>query len=239
MSGSSAAAQRARVDEIMRRLDAHYGNEVLVYLEHENAWQLLFAVILSAQCTDERVNQVTRQLFQKYRSVQDFAEADIRELETDIHSTGFYHNKAKNLKLCASQLLERHGGEVPDSLEALTALAGVGRKTANVILGNIYHQPSIVVDTHVKRISVKLGLASGKDPWQVERCLMEALPREYWIRWNTHIIALGRSICTARKPGCEGCYLLELCPWGEAALGKSKTEKKVMEKKAAIEKKKE
>lgn len=206
------AERNARVHEIMKRLDAHYGDQPLVYLHHENTWQLLFAVILSAQCTDERVNLVTRELYQKYRTLEDFAEADLNELEQDVHSTGFYRNKAKNIKACARMLLEQYGGEVPSSLEELTALPGVGRKTANVIRGNIYQDPSIVVDTHVLRISNKLGLASSDDPVKTEFQLMEVLPKEYWIRWNTHIIALGRSICIARRPKCAECYLRDLCP---------------------------
>ena len=150
---------KKRTLQILEALDAQYGREYVCYLNHENAWQLLIATMLSAQCTDARVNIVTKDLFQKYRSVEDFAKADLKELEKDIHSTGFYHNKAKNIIACCKQLLERHGGEVPSSIEELTELAGVGRKTANVIRGNIFHEPSIVVDTHVKRISKRLGLS--------------------------------------------------------------------------------
>ena len=142
-----------RTAEILKRLDEAYGTEYVCYLNHETPWQLLIAVILSAQCTDARVNIVTKDLFQKYPSLEAFANADLKELEQDIHSTGFYHNKAKNIISCARTLVEKYDGEEPRELEELTALAGVGRKTANVIRGNIYHEPSVVVDTHVKRIS--------------------------------------------------------------------------------------
>ena len=203
---------KKRTLQILEALDAAYGREYVCYLNHENAWQLLIATMLSAQCTDARVNIVTKDLFKKYRSVGDFARADLKELEKDIHSTGFYHNKAKNIIACCQQLLERHGGEVPNSIEELTALAGVGRKTANVIRGNIFHEPSIVVDTHVKRISKKLGLTKEDDPVKVEMDLMKELPKDHWILWNIQIITLGRTICKAPTPRCEECFLQELCP---------------------------
>ena len=182
---------------ILDLLDERYGTDYRCYLNHENAWQLLIATILSAQCTDARVNLVTADLFRKYTDVAAFAAADLKELEKDIHSTGFYHNKAKNIIACCKDLIEKFGGEVPESLEDLTSLAGVGRKTANVIRGNIYHEPSIVVDTHVKRISKKLGLTEEEDPYKVELDLMKALPKEHWILWNIHLITLGREICKA------------------------------------------
>ena len=208
----SKKKREMRVREIMARLDAHYGDRPMIFLEAKNAWQLLFATILSAQCTDARVNMVTEKLFVKYKDLQAFADCDLKELEEDIHSTGFYHNKAKNMKACAKVLVEEYGGEVPQNIEALTALPGVGRKTGNLILGNIYHIPSIVVDTHVKRISNRLGLADSPDPTKVEFQLMEHLPEEFWIRWNTHIIALGRTLCTSQSPKCGECYLQDLCP---------------------------
>ena len=145
-------------------------------------------------------------------SLEAFAAADVKEMEQDIHSIGFYHNKAKNIVLCARDLLERFSGEVPESLEDLTSLAGVGRKTANVIRGNVYHVPSIVVDTHVKRISRKLGLTLEEEPEKVEYDLMKVLPKDHWILWNIHIITLGRTVCTARKPKCGECFLKEYCP---------------------------
>ncbi len=200
-----------QVQEILDLLDQHYGTNHRIYLEHENAWQLLIATMLSAQCTDARVNQVTRDLFRKYTSVEAIAKADLKELEQDIHSTGFYHNKAKNMIACCKQLLEEHHGEVPSDIESLTALAGVGRKTANVIRGNIFHEPSIVVDTHVKRISKKLGLTKEEDPVKVEFDLMKKLPKDHWILYNIQVIAHGRSICKAPTPKCEICFLQQQC----------------------------
>ncbi len=173
---------------------------------------MLIAVILSAQCTDARVNIVTADLFRKYDTLEKFANAELSELEKDIHSTGFYHMKAKNIISCCKDLIEKHGGEVPRELDKLTALAGVGRKTANVIRGNIYDEPSIVVDTHVKRISKKLGLTENDDPEKVEYDLMKVLPKEHWILWNIQIITLGRTLCVARSPKCGECFLRELCP---------------------------
>ena len=198
--------------KILEALDARYGTDDRCSLDHENAWQLLIATMLSAQCTDARVNQVTPELFRKYPNVQAFAEADLKELEQDIHSTGFYHNKAKNIIACCQALMERFGGEVPSSLEELTSLAGVGRKTANVIRGNVFHEPSIVVDTHVKRISKKLGLTKNDDPVKVEFDLMKEVPKDHWILINMHLITFGREICKAPTPKCEECFLQELCP---------------------------
>lgn len=200
---------------ITERLDEYYTTKLTCYLNHDNAWQLLIATILSAQCTDARVNIVTEELFKKYKSLQDFADADIKELEQDIKSTGFYHNKARNIKACAGELIERHGGEVPSDIESLTSLSGVGRKTANVIRGNIYHEPSIVVDTHVKRISAKLGLTSNDDPVKIEMDLMKVLPKDHWILYNIQIIRLGRSICFARSPKCSECFMRDLCKAGK------------------------
>jgi endonuclease-3 len=206
------AKLEARVTEVLKRLDAEYGADTKCYLMHENAWQLLIATILSAQCTDARVNMVTPGLFRKYPSVQAFADADIRELEQDIHSIGFYHSKAKNIIACCKMLAEVYHGEVPRTIEELTLLPGVGRKTANVIRGNIFEDPSIVVDTHVKRISKRLGFTDADDPAKVEQDLMKILPRENWIRYNIQIIYLGRTICKAPTPRCEECYLKDICP---------------------------
>ncbi len=203
---------RAHAIAVSELLKNAYTTEYRCYLNHENAWQLLFATMLSAQCTDARVNIVTKDLYRKYTSIEAFASADLKELEEDIRSTGFYHNKAKNIIGCARMLLEKHGGEVPDSIEELVQLPGVGRKTANVIRGNIFHQPSIVVDTHVKRISKKLGLTEQEDPEKIEFELMEVLPEDYWILYNIHIIQLGRTVCTARSPKCGECFLREICP---------------------------
>ena len=200
-----------RTLEILKRLDDAYGTDMICYLNHETPWQLLIAVILSAQCTDARVNIVTESLFVKYPTLEAFANASLREMEEDIRSTGFYHNKAKNIIACANELLNKYEGRVPDTLEELTALPGVGRKTANVILGNIYHIPSIVVDTHVKRISKRLGLTKEDDPVKVEYDLMKKLPKDHWILYNIQIITFGRQICFARSPKCEICPLQDLC----------------------------
>ncbi len=200
-----------KTEAILHLLDERYGTDYRCSLDHENAWQLLIATILSAQCTDARVNIVTEQLFRKYPGVEAFAAADLKELEQDIHSTGFYHNKAKNIIACCRDLTEKFHGEVPRTLEELTSLAGVGRKTANVIRGNIYNDPSIVVDTHVKRISKKLGLTKEDDPEKVEKDLMKKLPREHWILWNIQLITFGREICKAPTPKCGECFLTEYC----------------------------
>lgn len=202
---------KKRTREILSILDEQYGREYVCYLNHETPWQLLIATILSAQCTDARVNIVTKDLFQKYDTVEKFANADLKELEKDIKPTGFYHTKAKNIIACTKALVERFGGEVPRSLEDLTSLAGVGRKTANVIRGNIYHEPSVVVDTHVKRISRRLGLTENEDPEKIEQDLMKALPKGHWILYNIQIITFGRSICTARSPKCGECFLQKYC----------------------------
>ena len=201
-----------RVERILEVLDREYGREYRCYLTHETPWQLLIAVIMSAQCTDARVNIVTADLFKKYDSLEKFADANLKELEQDIHSIGFYHMKAKNIISCSRDLVEKYNGQVPRSLEELTSLAGVGRKTANVIRGNIYNEPSIVVDTHVKRISRKLGLTAEEEPEKIEYSLMEILPRDHWILWNIHMITLGRTICIARRPKCGECFLREHCP---------------------------
>lgn len=200
-----------RTLEILKRLDEVYGTEYICYLNHETPWQLLIAVILSAQCTDARVNIVTKDLFVKYDSLEKFANADLKELEQDIKPTGFFHNKAKNIIACAKRLIEVYGGEVPSELDDLLTLAGVGRKTANVIRGNIYNQPSIVVDTHVKRISKRLGFTKEDDPEKIEYELMRKLPKDHWILYNIQIISFGRNICYARSPKCQECFLNDLC----------------------------
>ena len=200
-----------RTKEILVLLDEKYTREYKCYLNYENPGQLLIATMLSAQCTDARVNVVTKDLFQKYDTMEKFAQADLRELEQDIKPTGFYHNKAKNIIGCAQRLVNEYGGEVPSDLEALVSLPGVGRKTANVIRGNIFHEPSVVVDTHVKRISRRLGLTREEDPVKIEKDLMKVLPREHWILYNIQIITFGRQICFARSPKCEECFLTKYC----------------------------
>ena len=200
-----------RTKTILDLFDKNYTTKLFCSLDYEAPWQLLFATILSAQCTDERVNIVTRDLFRKYSTVEAFAQADLEEMEIAIKSTGFYHNKAKNIIASAKIILDKYNGEIPMTLEELTDLPGVGRKTANVIRGNIYHIPSIVVDTHVKRISYKLEFTKEKEPVKIEFDLMKAIPREHWILYNIQIIRFGREICTARSPKCEICFLNELC----------------------------
>ena len=201
-----------RLQNILDTLDEAYGTEKKMYLEYNTPWQLLFATILSAQCTDARVNIVTRDLYKKYDSLEKFAAASVEEMEKDIHSIGFYHSKARNLIACARKLLSDFNGEVPSDLESLLSLPGVGRKTANVIRGNIFDMPSIVVDTHVKRITKKLGLTESDDPVKIEFELMEILPKDHWILWNTDLITLGRTICIARREKCDICFLREYCP---------------------------
>ena len=208
--------KKEKVDAILALLLEEYG-PTTCYLEYETPWQLLIATMLSAQCTDARVNMVTKDLFQKYTSIKDFAEADITELEQDIHSTGFYHNKAKNIIACCQKLLAEHGGEVPSDIDALTGLAGVGRKTANVVRGHCFGIPSVVVDTHVKRVSNLLGLTKNQDPVKIEFDLMKIVPEEKWTDINTQMIAHGRKICIARRPKCGECVLLPYCTGGQKA----------------------
>lgn len=204
--------KKTDIPRLIERLNETYGTEYKCYLNYETPFQLLVATMLSAQCTDARVNIVTKDLFVKYPTVESFANADLKELEQDIYSTGFYKNKAKNLIACSKKLLELYNGEVPSDIDNLTALDGVGRKTANVIRGNVFHEPSIVVDTHVKRISKKLGLTKSDDPVIIEQELMKLLPKEQWILYNIQIIQHGRTVCIARRPKCTECTLADLCP---------------------------
>lgn len=186
-------------------------------LDYQSPLELIVATILSAQCTDDRVNFVTKTLFQKYRTAGDYANSPAGELERDIQSTGFYRNKAKNIRLMTRALLEKHDGQVPDTMEALTALAGVGRKTANVVLGNAFGKNiGIVVDTHVTRVSNRLGLTEHpSDAVKIERDLMALIPRKDWTLWSHLLIFHGRKLCTARNPKCEQCPLLDYCPAGQ------------------------
>lgn len=204
---------KKRTIEILNIIDDMYGTDMRCYLNHENAWQLLIATILSAQCTDARVNIVTDSLFKKYTSIKDFANASLSELENDIKPTGFYHNKAKNIIECCKKLHYEYNDEVPSSIGELTSLSGVGRKTANVIRGNIFNEPSIVVDTHVKRISNRLALTKESDPVKIEFDLMKELPKDHWILFNIQIITFGREICSARNPKCEQCKLKKYCKY--------------------------
>ena len=200
-----------RISRILDKLDELYPDEKCS-LDYENDWQLLFATILSAQCTDRRVNMITSELYKKYNSLEAFAKADILELEKDVKPAGYYRAKAKHIKECAMALITRFGGKVPADLKDLTSLPGVGRKTANVIRSHIYNEPSIVVDTHVKRISRLLGLTDTDDAVKAEFALMETVPREHWLRLNLQLINHGRNICISGRPQCGKCELNEWCP---------------------------
>lgn len=207
-----------KVKNVLSLLDSIYPTEDKCYLHYSKPYELLIATMLSAQCTDDRVNMVTDKLFKKYTSLNDFASANLIELEKDIHSTGFYHNKAKNIISASQQLLSDYNGELPSDIDKLTGLAGVGRKTANVVRTHIFHIPSIVVDTHVKRISNKLGFVNCDDPVKIEFQLMDIFPQDHWGRYNTQIIAHGRTICKARKPDCENCLLNKDCDYYQSTI---------------------
>jgi endonuclease-3 len=204
-------ALRARVKKILAGLAKLYPDAHCA-LQYENPLQLLIATILSAQCTDVRVNLVTPALFARYRSAQDYADAKPVELETAIQSTGFFRNKARNIIACCKQIVAEHGGQVPGTMEELVALPGVGRKTANVILGNAFDTPGITVDTHVARLSKRLGLTKQTDPVKIEHDLMELIPRLQWTMFSHRTIFHGRQVCFARKPNCSECLLNKVCP---------------------------
>jgi endonuclease III len=200
-----------RTAEIIRILDATYPN-VTCALHHRNAWELLVATILSAQCTDVRVNMVTPDLFEKYPTIRDFAAARQEVLAADIRSTGFFNNKAKSVIGAAKKVLSEFGGEVPKTLEELITVPGAARKTANVVLGTAFGIASgVVVDTHVQRISRRLDLTKNTDPVKIEQDLMKIVPREHWILFSHQLIHFGRGICVARKPKCAECPLEKLC----------------------------
>jgi endonuclease-3 len=206
------AERRARARKIVARLERAYPDATCA-LNHASALELVVATILSAQCTDARVNMVTPALFAKYRTAADYASADLRVLETEIQSTGFFRNKTKSIIGMAQALVERHGSQVPDTMEALTELPGVGRKTANVILGTWFKKnEGVVVDTHVQRLSRLMKLTRHDDPVKIERDLMELLPRDKWTWWSHTLIQHGRQVCIARRPQCENCVVNRLCP---------------------------
>ena len=203
-----------RVQKIIPRLKRLYP-DARTALSHTNPLQLLIATILSAQCTDVRVNMVTEGLFKKYKSAADWAKADLKQIEADIRPTGFYRNKALNIRKSCQIILDKFNGRVPNTMEDLLALAGVGRKTANVLLGNVFDTPGIVCDTHVIRLSRRLGLSANKDPVKLEFDLMEIVPKRKWGGWTmfSHLLIFhGRNICKARKPDCAGCGISEYCP---------------------------
>jgi endonuclease-3 len=202
---------RTRARRIVRLLAKMYPDAHCA-LHYENPLQLLIATILSAQCTDARVNMVTPGLFARFPNAKAFATADRRELETAIQSTGFFRNKARNIQECCKQLVSQYNGQVPQTLEELVKLPGIGRKTANVILGNAYNTPGITVDTHVQRLSRRLGLTRQTDPEKIERDLMALISKKDWTMFSHRMIFHGRQVCFARKPNCPGCALAKLCP---------------------------
>ena len=208
----SLTKKKARARSIIRLLERAHP-DAKIALECSNPLELLVATILAAQCTDERVNQVTRTLFKKYTTAEDYARADLATLEREIHSTGFYKAKARALTGMAKELVARHGGQVPRTLGELTALPGVGRKTANVVLGNAYGQPAIAVDTHVFRVSQRLGLAKSDDPEKVHEQLCQVVPRAKWTHFSHLLTTHGRRQCMARTPACPSCPVRALCPW--------------------------
>ena len=204
--------RQTRADKIRKILNTIYP-EVQTQLYHKTPFQLLIATILSAQCTDKQVNLVTKDLFARLKTPEDFSKARIKTIEALIRSTGFYHNKAKNIKNCAKALIEEHNSRVPGRLEDLVKLPGVGRKTANVVLGAAFGIPGIVVDTHVARISGRLAFTENKDPVKIEFDLMEIIPRKEWGDFCLRLIFFGRETCSARKPKCPECPVIKLCPW--------------------------
>jgi len=209
METTDQLKQRAR--KIVSILKKEYP-ESRIALNFSSPLELLISTILSAQCTDERVNIVTSSLFKKYRTAEDYIKVSSKELEKDIRSTGFYKNKAKSIKKCCQMLVEKHGGKVPSTMDELLELGGVGRKTANVILGNAFGFPAIAVDTHVKRLSQKLCFTDKENPDKIEFDLMEIIPKEDWTQFSHLLMSHGRKICIARKPRCGECCVRELCP---------------------------
>lgn len=213
----SPAERKARARTILRGLEKRYPDAAIA-LRFGNPLELLVATILSAQCTDERVNVVTESLFKRYREARDYARADPTTLEREIHSTGFFKTKARALIGVGRALVERHDGVVPRTVEALTALPGVGRKTANVVLGNAFGIPALAVDTHVFRVAQRLGLARAEDPEEIHDQLCEIIPRPRWTQATHLLIIHGRRTCTARKPACPACAVNAQCPWPEKAV---------------------
>lgn len=202
--------KKERAQRMRELLDKAYP-EVKCSLNYSNPLEMLIATQMSAQCTDARVNIVTETLFKKYKNVYDFANADYEELCNDIKSTGFYRNKARNIILCCQRLIDVYGGEVPDTMEDLTSLAGTGRKTANLVLGDIFGKPAVVVDTHCKRVAKRIGLTTNDDPTKVEMDLKKIIPPDYQLRMCHQFVAHGREVCIARRPKCEICPVAEVC----------------------------
>lgn len=203
--------KKQKVKEIIKALEKEFP-EARIRLNHSNPFELLVATILSAQCTDERVNIVTNQLFKEYRTPQDYANINPIELEKRIYSTGYYKSKAKHIIMSSKTILEKFNGEVPNTMEDLLQLPGVGRKTANVVLSHSFNKPGIVVDTHVTRIANRLGLVTTRDAKKIEFALSEIVPKSKWVIFTHLLIAHGRKYCTARKPKCRECPIKNLCP---------------------------
>lgn len=210
----AGASTAVRVRRILELLELHYP-AARCSLDFSSPLELLVATILSAQCTDARVNRVTPALFAKYRTAAAYAAADPADFEREIRSTGFFRSKAAHIRGAAAAIAARHRGQVPRTLEELTALPGVGRKTANVVLGNAFGVPGVVVDTHVGRIAARLGLTAASDPVGVESDLMRLIPRERWVRFSHQLIAHGRALCRAPRPRCQECFLGAVCPGRE------------------------
>jgi endonuclease-3 len=211
-SKSPAKPAHVRAAEIVRRLAAEY-SDAKCALHHRSSFELLIATILSAQCTDERVNIVTKTLFPKYRTPADYAGARPNDLEEDIRSTGFYRNKAKSIRECCRLLVQEHGGKLPNRMDEFVQLPGVGRKTANVVLGTGMGIPTgVVVDTHVQRLSRRMGLTRQTDPEKIEQVLMRLIPQDQWIAFSHRMITHGRRVCMARNPACNACVLSDVCP---------------------------
>ena len=215
---TDAPATPVRAEKLLAILEAAYP-EARVTLDFKNPFQLLIATILAAQCTDERVNQVTKHLFKKYRTPQDFANADSAELEQAIRPTGFYRNKANSIIGCCKMLVEEYGGQVPRTMEELIRLPGVWRKTANIVLGNVFGlSEGIAVDTHVTRVANRLGLAKSEKQDEIEQQLCRVIPKEWWTLVTHLLIFHGRTICKAQRPACPRCPILHLCPWPQKTL---------------------
>jgi endonuclease-3 len=205
--------KRKQLQEILRRLKKFYGPRPRTALEFSNPWELLVATILSAQTTDRHVNRVTKELFKKYKRPEDYARAPLEQLQADISSINFYRNKARSIRACAQMLMERFGGQVPRSMEELTALPGVARKTANIVLFNAYGlNEGVAVDTHVRRLAQRLGLTESDDPQRIEQDLMAIAPRKEWGNLAHLLILLGRDICKAKGPKHAHCVLRDICP---------------------------
>lgn len=204
---------KEKAAQIVKGLDRAYP-QARCSLWFKNPLELLIATMLSAQCTDKRVNEVTKTLFIKYKTPQDYAQVPPSELENDIRPTGFFHNKAKNIQGCCRELIKRHQGKVPQTMEELVALPGIGRKTANVVLGNAFGIPGIVVDTHLGRIVQRLGLTREKDPVKIEFALRPLIPEKHWTIFSHQMIEHGRRLCAARSPGCPSCFLRPFCDFG-------------------------